>query len=212
MSAWVVGRRPPRPQDIDHDLAAVDAASLSENAMSHPPAHARPALALFMSTAQRLAVGMLIVGLVLVALCGLVPTPVWAASAKPMADPAPPLTERLTVLINQLRLQQGLRTLHRHAALDAIANAHSQWMAEGRQLSHLGFVRRFEQAQAALCVETLGAGSPTRPERYINAWLDSASHRVNLLEPRTGHVGVAEVRGYITVFACEMDTDAGPGR
>ncbi len=87
-------------------------------------------------------------------------------------------------------------------------------MAEGRQLSHQGCQRRFEQAGAALCVDNLGAGNPTRPERYISAWLNSASHRVNLLEPRTGHVGVAEVRGYITVFVCEMDTEARtvPGR
>lgn len=154
------------------------------------------------------------IGLLMLALSGLLPRPAWAASDAALATAASPLADRLTGLLNQLRLQHGLRTLQRHPALDRIAAAHSQRMADTRQLSHQGFQRRFEQAQASLCVENLGAGSRARPERYISAWLASPSHRVNLLEPRTGHVGVAEVNGYITVFACEANIDGefGPGR
>lgn len=137
-----------------------------------------------------------------------------AACARPPAAPVATdqgPAQRLTQLLNAYRHQHGLDSLQREPGLDAIAEAHSRWMADHRQLSHHGFARRFELAQAPLCVENLGAGRPSaaQPQRLLDAWIASPSHHVNLREPRTRFVGVAEVDGYVTVFACDQPAATG---
>ena len=118
------------------------------------------------------------------------------------ADAPDDWTARALHAINQVRLQQGQRELQWASSLQSIALGHSQDMARGRQLTHAGFQARFDRTTSLLCVENVAAGT-TSPSTLVAAWSRAPVHRRNLHEPRVRTAGIAEVQGYVTLFACE---------
>lgn len=121
----------------------------------------------------------------------------------PQTQQAPAdLATQVLRLVNLQRARQGLPDWEPDTALAAIATAHSQRMAQRRQIGHDGFDARFAQARRRHCVENLAAGFDSA-EPLLAAWLASASHRDNLLAQRPRQVGLGQVAGYVTLMACE---------
>ena len=109
--------------------------------------------------------------------------------------------EHLVALINRFRERNGLPALDWAAELVSIASEHSHEMASRRRISHDGFVRRFEKADSALCVENVGQGFP-HAEALLDGWRASPAHLRNLLEPGVRRIGVANASAFVTLFAC----------
>lgn len=116
----------------------------------------------------------------------------------------PSYAERVLVLVNGYREGQGLAPLQAAPALERIALPHSLAMAAAGRVSHGSFNERFERSGSDLCVENIAAGH-ARPEQVLAGWRNSPAHDRNLLEPRVRWVGVINVEGYTTFFACASD-------
>ena len=120
------------------------------------------------------------------------------------SNDAPDLATAVLAEVNHYRSSQGLAPLATHARLQAIAQAHSQAMAQQGRLSHGGFQQRFDRSGARLCVENLAAGT-LQPARVVAAWRRSPEHHRNLLEPRVQVAGVAATGSVVSLLACRYD-------
>jgi uncharacterized protein YkwD len=120
------------------------------------------------------------------------------------ADEAPDLAAGVLAEVNRYRGGQGLAPLVADVRLQAIAQAHSQAMAQQGRLSHGGFQQRFDRSGARLCVENLAAGT-FQPARVVAAWQRSPEHHRNLLDPRVQVAGVAATGSVVSLLACRFD-------
>ena len=120
------------------------------------------------------------------------------------ADEVPDLATAVLAEVNRYRAGHGLAPLAADARLQAIAQAHSQAMAQQGRLSHGGFQQRFDHSGARLCVENLAAGT-LQPARVVAAWRRSPEHHRNLLEPRVQAAGVAATGSVVSLLACRFD-------
>lgn len=120
------------------------------------------------------------------------------------ADEVPDLATAVLAEVNRYRASHGLAPLAADARLQAIAQAHSQAMAQQGRLSHGGFQQRFDHSGARLCVENLAAGT-LQPARVVAAWRRSPEHHRNLLEPRVQAAGVAATGSVVSLLACRFD-------
>lgn len=105
-------------------------------------------------------------------------------------------------LINQHRASRKLSALTRDNRLDAIAAAHSRYMAAKDDLSHVGFNDRFQQANMHSCAENVAWNQITASE-LVEDWIASPVHDKNLLKPNASLVGMGRAKGYTTYFACQ---------
>jgi len=125
-------------------------------------------------------------------------------STPAQASEAPDLATAVLAEVNLYRTSQGLVPLAADARLQAIAQTHSQAMAQQGRLSHGGFQQRFDRSGARLCVENLAAGT-LQPARVVAAWRRSPEHHRNLLEPRVQVAGVAATGSVVSLLACRYD-------
>jgi uncharacterized protein YkwD len=132
------------------------------------------------------------------ALC--LPLPQVPARAGETSD----LATEVLAEVNRYRASHGLAPLAADARLQAIAQAHSQAMAQEGRLSHGGFQQRFDRSGARLCVENLAAGT-LQPARIVAAWRRSPEHHRNLLESRVQVAGVAAAGSVVSLLACRFD-------
>jgi uncharacterized protein YkwD len=117
-----------------------------------------------------------------------VPAPTWA-------DPV----QSVLSGINAARAKAGCGPLALNKQLMATAEAHARNMAEDdffghRDKSGKGFPARV-RAQGyplSLAAENIAAGQKT-PERAVQAWLDSPSHRKNVMNCKFRETGIAMV-------------------
>ncbi len=107
-----------------------------------------------------------------------------------------PLYNQVLMLVNQHRKQAKLKPLKLNAQLNASAQAHSQDMALNDFFGHKGFNgstadERILKAgyNYAIIGENIAAGFAT-PETVVQAWMDSPSHRKNILHPLLKEMGV----------------------
>jgi len=108
--------------------------------------------------------------------------------------------QRVVDLTNQQRASAGLPPLTVNSALNASALAHSQDMASHNFFSHTGSdgssvdqrIRAAGYSPLWAWGENIAAGQPS-PEEVVNAWMNSASHRANILSPYYREIGVAYV-------------------
>lgn len=98
--------------------------------------------------------------------------------------------------INRVRMERGLHPLRLDGAASASAAAHAGELAERRVLSHVGLdgsrvgLRyRMAGGSGRGCGENLGAGDSFAD--ILEGWLESDSHRANLLNERWLAAGVA---------------------
>jgi uncharacterized protein YkwD len=104
---------------------------------------------------------------------------------------------RIVELTNQERAKRGLAPLTIDAALNNSAQAHSQDMADHDYFSHTGQngstagQRITAGGFAPLWAygENIAAGQPSADE-VMQAWMNSAEHRDNILSPDYTHIGV----------------------
>ncbi len=158
------------------------------------------------------ALGAAVALLVVYALSGL---PVAEAACRPWqaglralnAGPAPALRnqsqefiQRVVDLTNQERARQGLAPLTLDAALCSSAQAHSEDMATHNFFDHTGSdgsdvgqrIARAGYGALYAYGENIAAGQ-TSPEEVVDAWMNSESHRSNIVSPYYHDIGVADV-------------------
>ena len=140
--------------------------------------------------ARRLVAAALVVGLAL------------AAAPGPAAAAAPGDETRVLALVNAERAARSLRALAWEPRLARAAAQHAAAMAtrdffahrdpDGRDL--LGRAAAHGYAGWRYMGENLAAGQRT-PERVVRAWMDSPSHRANVLAPAACAAGVGRADG-----------------
>lgn len=107
-----------------------------------------------------------------------------------------PLANRVLTLVNQHRQQAKLKPLKLNDQLTASAQAHSQDMALNDFFGHEGFHGSTADQRIlaagynyAVVGENIAAGFAT-PEAAVQAWMNSPSHRKNILHPMMKEMGV----------------------
>lgn len=107
-----------------------------------------------------------------------------------------PLINQVLTLVNQHRQQAKLKPLKLNAQLNASAQAHSQDMALNDFFGHRGSHGSMADNRIlaagynyAVVGENIAAGFAT-PEATVQAWMNSPSHRKNVLHPLMKEMGV----------------------
>lgn len=113
---------------------------------------------------------------------------------------------QIVQLANQARAQAGAGPLKWDAALAAAARAHCLRMAAEGVISHQyadepEISERAAQAGAHFSVIEENVAIAPNPASVHNAWMRSAGHRANLLNPHVDRVGVAVVAGRNGLYA-----------
>jgi uncharacterized protein YkwD len=130
------------------------------------------------------------------------------ADAQPGSVSNDALADALTCLVNSERENRGLRVLSMSPKLANAEGRHVRDMVENRYISHrgtdgslpadrarrTGYLRNYK---TFLIGEDLawGQGSAGRPSVIVNAWMNSATHRRNLLDSRFRQFGAAAETG-----------------
>lgn len=101
--------------------------------------------------------------------------------------------------LNRERHHGGIRTLKHSRPLQASATARARAMARSGRLAHGKWWKvlyRFAGRRFGHVGENIASGQDTTAE-VVGAWMDSAPHRANILDPGYSHVGVgtAQRRG-----------------
>ena len=109
-------------------------------------------------------------------------------------------------IINQYRVDHGLKPLRLSPELTAAAKAHARDLAKWDRISHYGSDGsnpwdRVKRAgyRAKLAAENVGTGQTTFPE-VMKGWRDSPGHNKNLLLPDAEQMGIALVSDPKTEF------------
>ena len=104
-------------------------------------------------------------------------------------------------LVNEQRANYGLSALSYSTQLEAVAYAHSKDMAQNNYFSHTNLSGQspFDRMRAAgisyrAAAENIAAGQKT-PQEVVNAWMNSAGHRANILNSSVTKMGVGIYSG-----------------
>lgn len=104
--------------------------------------------------------------------------------------------QEVVTLINEEREKAGLDPLTMQPQLRAAARGHSEDMACNDFISHTGsngsspWARIQAQGYTYSMAAENVAGGQTTPRAVVDAWLESNTHRVNILSPDFIHIGV----------------------
>ena len=87
-------------------------------------------------------------------------------------------------LINEYRILQGLNPLNEHNVVKAVAYTHTDYMIEEENVSHDNFFQRKQSLQsnasANIVSENVAYGFSSA-EAVVSAWLNSPSHKENIV-------------------------------
>jgi len=134
--------------------------------------------------------------------------PAQPATAKPaQPTPAPSTStlsayeQKVVTLTNQERAKQGLPALKVDSALSKVARIKSQDMYNANYFSHTSptygspfdMMKRFGISYRT-AGENIAMGQKT-PEAVVQAWMNSAGHRANILNSSYTHIGIGYVAG-----------------
>ena len=109
--------------------------------------------------------------------------------------------EKLLIIINTYRMQNGLSLLAPDRELNEIAKSHCGYMHSENVFNHDNFSERFGKADRQLCVENLGWNAAT-PEEQFRLWKESGPHNANMLNDKIRAAGISKAGPYVTFFAC----------
>lgn len=124
-----------------------------------------------------------------------------SASAAPIHDA---FEREVVSKINGLRAEQGLQPLRSSRKLARVASRHSRDQLRYDRLSHDSGsgtpfrVRMARLARKAIVGETVGwlpDGMSDRADRLVLMWMQSPSHRAQLMRPRFRKIGVGRWYG-----------------
>jgi len=102
-------------------------------------------------------------------------------------------------LVNEIRVQNGLKPLTAHWELSRVARYKSQDMADNHYFSHTSptYGTPFQMIKAfGLTYRTAGeniAYGYATPQAVVNGWMNSSGHRANILNANYTHIGVGYV-------------------
>lgn len=118
----------------------------------------------------------------------------------PQLDPTVVSFEREVIrLVNEIRVQNGLKPLTEHWELSRVARYKSQDMVDNRYFSHTSptYGSPFQMIKAfGLSFRTAGeniAYGQRTPQTVVNAWMNSSGHRANILNASYTQIGVGYV-------------------
>ena len=102
-------------------------------------------------------------------------------------------------LVNAIRVENGLTPLRAHWELSRVARYKSQDMKDNRYFSHTSptygspfqMIKSFGLSYRS-AGENIARGQRT-PQEVVNAWMNSAGHRANILNASFTHIGVGYV-------------------
>ena len=136
----------------------------------------------------------------------------------PAPKPAPsiiPLGSEMVNLVNSYRAQNGVGPVSENAQLDSAAENHSIDQAQRLTMTHTGWNgstagQRISAAGFAWRTwgENVAVGQPT-VAAVMTAWMNSAGHRANILNPAFTSIGVAGSKGTNGAIYWTMDLAAG---
>jgi uncharacterized protein YkwD len=110
---------------------------------------------------------------------------------------------RMHALVNEARAARGLPGLTLSDPLSSVARAHSATMAEQRRLFHTDCLTCVVSVSVwQLMGENVGAGRPVGAVH--RAFMRSAGHRANILNPEYGRVGIGVARGGRRLWVTEI--------
>lgn len=120
--------------------------------------------------------------------------------AIPQVDSSALTFEREVVrLVNEQRMQNGLKPLQENWELSRVARYKSQDMVDNRYFSHTSptYGSPFQMIKDfGLSFRTAGeniAYGQRTPQAVVNAWMNSSGHRANILNPSYTQIGVGYV-------------------
>lgn len=104
-------------------------------------------------------------------------------------------------LVNEIRVQNGLKTLTYDWELSRVARIKSQDMKDNRYFSHnspvygtpFEMIKNFGISYRS-AGENIAKGYAT-PQAVVNGWMNSSGHRANILNANFTHIGVGYVAG-----------------
>lgn len=109
---------------------------------------------------------------------------------------------QVITLVNQERAKQGLKSLTADDALNKVALAKAQDMSQNNYFDHTSptYGSPFEMMKKfgisySYAGENIAKGQKT-PTEVVNAWMNSAGHRANILNANYTHIGVGYYNGY----------------
>ena len=102
-------------------------------------------------------------------------------------------------LVNEIRVQNGLKALMEDWELSRVARIKSQDMKDNRYFSHTSpvygtpfqMMKNFGISYRS-AGENIAKGQAT-PQAVVNAWMNSSGHRANILNPSYTRIGVGYV-------------------
>ena len=104
-------------------------------------------------------------------------------------------------LVNEIRAENGLKTLTYDWELSRVARYKSQDMKDNKYFSHTSpvygtpfqMIRNFGISFRS-AGENIAKGYTT-PQAVVNGWMNSSGHRANILNANYTHIGVGYVSG-----------------
>ena len=120
----------------------------------------------------------------------------------PTVDTSVPAFEQEVIrLVNEIRIQNGLKTLTYDWELSRVARIKSQDMKDNRYFAHnspvygtpFQMMKNFGISYRS-AGENIAKGYAT-PQAVVNAWMNSSGHRANILNANYTHIGVGYVAG-----------------
>ena len=127
--------------------------------------------------------------------------PVKPAEPETPAQSSASYEQQVLALVNEQRANYGLSPLSYSNELEAVAYAHSRDMAQNNYFNHTNLSGQspFDRIKAAgisyrSAAENIAAGQKT-PQEVVNAWMNSAGHRANILNSSVTKMGVGIYSG-----------------
>jgi uncharacterized protein YkwD len=122
-----------------------------------------------------------------------------------------------TTLVNKERAARGIKAVAIDGRVQTAAQKHSTYQASKRTMTHRGATTATYDGGARLKVEkypwtTWGenvAAGQTTCAQVMSAWMGSAGHKANILNPKFVHIGVAAAKGSNGVIYWTMDLSRG---
>ncbi|MEQ6376913.1 SafA/ExsA family spore coat assembly protein [Bacillaceae bacterium S4-13-58] len=119
----------------------------------------------------------------------------------PLINDVKTIEQQVIDLTNQERAQQGLPALKHDWQLSRVARYKSVDMRDKRYFSHDSptYGSPFQMIKAfnisyTRAAENIAAGQQTAKD-VVNAWMNSAGHRKNILDPNLTYIGVGYAKG-----------------
>ncbi len=148
------------------------------------------------------------------------------ASATPARQQERLTKDAIIQLTNSVRTGEGLTTLDENPVLDSIAEARAKDILEkqyfshvsptGEQASHIALKAGYRYRVIS---ENLARGSFSTNGNLIDAWMNSPSHRKNILSSRMREIGVSVIKGtfngtetWVSVQIFGVQLDAGSSK